>query len=197
MRINDRLALGNMTTDDSQSTSGKGRPTPKRKDVESARKQGLSAPRGSKEARQAAKQRAREARSQARAGLLAGDSRYFPARDAGPVKAHVRDFIDSRRTVGEVFVVVAFLVLALGLVNNAQLQSVVVFAWSAVLLLVIIDTTIVGFLLSRSLKKLFPAKSERRGAVSYGVLRALQLRKFRIPPPRLAPGGKPVKTKNK
>ncbi|MEY4493522.1 MAG: hypothetical protein RL355_871, partial [Actinomycetota bacterium] len=106
-----------MTTEENQ--SGKGRPTPKRKTVEASRKQGFSAPRGTKEAKKAARERAREARMQARAGLAAGDPRYFPARDAGPVKARVRLFIDSRRTVGEVFVVVAFLVLALGLINNA------------------------------------------------------------------------------
>lgn len=176
---------------------GKGKPTPKRKDVEATRKQGFAIPRGSKEAKRAAKERAREARITARAGLAAGDPRYFPARDSGPVKARVRHFIDSRRTVGEVFVVVAFLVLALGLINNAQLQSVVVLAWSAVLLLVVIDTTIVGFLLARTLKKEFPNKSDRRGAISYGVLRALQLRKFRIPPALVGPGGKPVKSKKK
>ena len=186
-----------MNSVQNQSNSGKGRPTPKRKDVENSRKQGFGLPRGSKEARKASKERARQARVEARAGLVAGDPRYFPARDAGPVKARVRDFIDARRTIGEVFVIVAFLVLALGLVNNAQLQSIVVFAWSAVLLLVIVDTTIVGFLLSRTLKKEFPTKAERRGAISYGVLRALQIRKFRIPPPRIGPGGKPVKSKKK
>lgn len=186
-----------MSTDDKQSSSGKGRPTPKRKEVEASRKQGFSAARGTKEAKRAARERAREQRAQARAGLAAGDPRYFPRRDAGPVKARVRDYIDSRRTVGEVFVVVAFLVLALGLVNNAQLQAIVVFAWSAVLLLVLIDTTIVGFLLSRTLRKEFPNKADRRGAVSYGVLRALQIRKFRIPPPRVRPGGKPITAKNK
>lgn len=186
-----------MSTQENQSASGKGRPTPKRKDVESAAKQGFGVPRGTKQARKAARERARAARVQARAGLTAGDPRYFPARDAGPVKARVREFIDSRRTVGEVFVVVAFLVLALGLINNAQLQSVVVFAWSAVLLLVIIDTTIVTFLLARTLKKEFPNKSDRRGAISYGTLRALQLRKFRIPPALVGPGGKPVKRKTK
>lgn len=182
-------------TSEANASDKKGRPTPKRKDAEQVHKQGFAVPRGTKEAKRAARDRAREARMQARAGLAAGDSRYFPARDQGPVKARVRDFIDSRRTVGEVFVVVAFLVLALGLINNAQLQQVVVFAWSAVIVLVLIDTSIVGVLLARTLRKEFPNKAERRGAVSYGVLRALQIRRFRIPPPRLGPGGKPVKPK--
>lgn len=185
-----------MSENKESANAGKGRPTPKRKEAESAHKQGFAVPRGTKEAKKAARDRARESRMQARAGLTAGDSRYFPARDQGPVKARVRDFIDGRRTVGEVFVVVAFLVLALGLINNAQLQSIVVFAWSAVLVLVLVDTSIVGILLARTLRKEFPNKADRRGAVSYGVLRALQIRRFRIPPPQVGPGGKPVKKKS-
>ena len=185
-----------MSTDETSATdSGKGRPTPKRKDAESARKQGITVPKDPKAARKAARERDREARSASRAGLMAGDTKYFPTRDAGPVKAQVRDYIDSRRTVGELFVPIAFLVLLLGLVNNPTLQKIVVFAWTAVLILVVIDTILVGLLLTSSLKKSFPTKPERKGAVSYGVLRALQMRRFRIPPPRLRAGGKPVKAK--
>ena len=110
---------------------------------------------------------------------------------------HLEAYSEHAEAQSEVFVVVAFLVLALGLINNAQLQAVVVFAWTAVLLLVLIDTTIVGLLLARTLRKEFPEKADRRGAVSYGVLRALQIRKFRIPPPRVRPGGKPIAPKNK
>ncbi len=177
--------------------SGKGRPTPKRKEAESARKQGISVPKNPKAARKAARDRDREARATARAGLMAGDAKYFPARDAGPVKAQVRDFIDSRRTVGELFVPVAFVVLVLGLINNPTLQEIVVYVWTAVLFLVVVDTILVGFLLSKSLKKSFPEKGERKGSTSYGVLRALQMRRFRIPPPRVKPGGKEVKPKVK
>jgi hypothetical protein len=49
----------------------------------------------------------------------------------------------------------------------------------------------------KAVRKEFPQKSDRKGAVSYGVLRALQLRRFRIPPPRLKAGGKPVTPKIK
>lgn len=184
--------------DSNESTeTGKGRPTPKRKEAESARKQGISIPKDPKAARKAARNRDRESRATARAGLMAGDPKYFPARDAGPVKAHVRDYIDSRRTVGELFVPVAFFVLVLGLVNNPTLQKIVVYVWTAVLLLVVLDTILVGFQLSNSLKKSYPTKSERKGTTSYGVLRALQMRRFRIPPPRVKPGGKPVTPKAK
>jgi hypothetical protein len=185
-----------MSTDENNATeTGKGRPTPKRKDSESARKQGITVPKDPKAARKAARDRDREARSIARAGLMSGDTKYFPVRDAGPVRAQVRDYIDSRRTVGELFVPVAFIVLLLGLVKNPTLQKIVVYVWTVVLILVVLDTILVGILLTSSLKKSFPTKSERKGSVSYGVLRALQMRRFRIPPPRLRAGGKPVKVK--
>jgi hypothetical protein len=177
--------------------SGKGRPTPKRKESESARKLGISIPKDPKAARRAASARDREARAKSRAGLMAGDPAYFPRRDAGPVKAQVRDYVDRRRTVGEFFVPFAFVVLLLGLINNPTVQTTVVYVWTSVLLLVVLDTILVGILLGRSLRKDFPEKSERKGAVSYGVLRALQLRRFRIPPPRLKAGGKPVTPKIK
>ena len=179
------------------SESGKGRPTPKRKEAESARKQGISVPKDPKAARKAARDIDREARAKSRAGLMAGDPAYFPRRDAGPVKAQVRDYIDRRRTVGEFFVPFAFVVLLLGLVNNPTVQTTVVYVWTSVLLLVVLDTILVGILLGRSLRKDYPEKSDRKGAVSYGVLRALQLRRFRIPPPRIKAGGAPITPKIK
>jgi hypothetical protein len=179
------------------SESGKGRPTPKRKEAESARKQGISVPKDPKAARRAARERDREARAKSRAGLMAGDPAYFPRRDAGPVKAQVRDYIDRRRTVGEFFVPFAFVVLLMGLINNPTVQATVVYVWTSVLLLVVLDTILVGILLGRSLRKDYPDKSDRKGAVSYGVLRALQLRRFRIPPPQIKAGGQPVTPKVK
>ena len=187
--------IGN--NESANSESGKGRPTPKRKESESARKLGISVPKDPKAARRAASARDREARAKSRAGLMAGDPAYFPRRDAGPVKAQVRDYVDRRRTVGEFFVPFAFVVLLLGLINNPTVQTTVVYVWTSVLLLVVLDTILVGILLGRSLRKDFPKKSDRKGAVSYGVLRALQLRRFRIPPPRIKAGGKPVTPKIK
>jgi hypothetical protein len=185
------------TGETANSEIGKGRPTPKRKEAESARKQGITVPKDPKAARRAARERDREARAKSRAGLMAGDPAYFPRRDAGPVKAQVRDYIDRRRTVGEFFVPFAFVVLLMGLVNNPTVQATVVYVWTSVLLLVVLDTILVGILLGRSLRKDYPAKSDRKGAVSYGVLRALQLRRFRIPPPRIKAGGAPVTPKIK
>lgn len=178
---------------DQERGGGKGRPTPKRKDAQSSQRKGFVVPRDNKQARKAGRERDREARAVSRAGLMAGDPRFFPIRDRGPVREHIRDFIDSKRTVGEYFVPSAFLVLILGLIPEQNVQRIVVYGWTAMLGLVLVDTFLVGIRLRINLRKSFPDKSHRRGATAYGVLRALQMRRFRIPPPRVAPGGGPVK----
>ena len=131
---NEETTGGIGNSESGSNESGKGRPTPKRKESESARKQGISVPKDPKAARRAASARDREARAKSRAGLMAGDPAYFPRRDAGPVKAQVRDYVDRRRTVGEFFVPFAFVVLLLGLINNPTVQTTVVYVWTSVLL---------------------------------------------------------------
>lgn len=176
-----------------EENTGKGRPTPKRKEAEAGRKSGFGAPRDAK----AARAREREARMQARAGLMAGDSRYFPARDRGPVREFVRDHIDARRTAGEFFIPGAIVVMVGSLFPGKLIQTIVFSVWASLFVLVIVDTAIISIRLRITLPKKFPNEPSVRGAAAYGSLRALQMRRFRIPPPRVAAGGKPVKVKQK
>lgn len=177
----------------SEENSGKGRPTPKRKDAQAGQKKGFLDNTNPKANRQAD----RAARAEARAGLMRGDERYFPARDRGPVKAFVRNYVDSRRTVGEFFVPGAFVVLLGGLIPGKTVQTIVVSFWTALLVFVIIDTIILGFQLRAKLKQQFADPVVRKSAISYGILRGLQMRRFRIPPPLVAPGGKKVTPRKK
>lgn len=174
---------------------GKGRPTPTRKEAEAARKQALKIPKDPKAARKAARERDRQARAETRAALMAGDERALPPRDQGPVRGFTRDFIDSRFTFAEFFIFVALVVLVLGLIPNPYLQSVVSFAWFGLIFLVAADTLFILWRLNSALRKLFPEKSARKGALLYATLRTLQLRRFRLPPPRVKRGGQPVPPK--
>jgi hypothetical protein len=176
-------------------TTGKGRPTPSRKEAEAARKQNLRISSDPKEAKRQAKARAAEERQTARAGLLAGDERYLPARDQGPVRAFVRDFIDSRWAAAELFLPLALIVLVIGLLPYRSIQGYVSMAWMFLTLFIIVDTTLLMFRMRKELKRRWPEESERKGATLYAVMRVLQLRRLRIPPPRVRPGGKPVKQK--
>jgi hypothetical protein len=174
----------------------KGRATPSRKEAEAARKHGLRASargRGTKEGKKASREAEREARARQRAGMMMGDERYMPARDRGANRRFVRDFVDGRITVAEYFIFIAIAVLLLGFVQNPALQSFVSLAFFAVTALIIIDTTILLIQLNIRAKKEFPDKADRRGLLLYAVMRALQLRRLRLPPPMVTRGGKPIK----
>ncbi len=171
--------------------TGKGRPTPSRKEAEAARKQSLRLPKDPKAAKKAARERDREARAQQRAALMAGDERALPARDQGAVKRYVRDFVDSRFTIAEYFIFVALVVLVAGFIPNPVVQLGVSITWMALIALVAFDEIFLLVRLNSALRKRFPDKAERKGALWYAGLRTLQLRRFRLPPPRVRRGETP------
>lgn len=185
-------------TDDAPVASApKGRPTPTRKQAEQARKEALKKPVSSKTDKRAERERVRDQRAKQRSAMMAGDERALPARDQGPVRGFVRDFIDSRRTVAEFFVPIAVVVLLLGLTRNLQVQMFVTLIWFVSLVVVIGDMAFLLWRMNRALKAKFPDKSQRRGVNFYAVMRSLQIRKLRVPPPKFKAGGKPVVPKVK
>jgi hypothetical protein len=174
-------------------TEGKGRPTPSRKEAEARRKQTLKVPSDPKAAKKAARARAAEEREVARAGLMAGDERYLPARDQGPVRGFVRDYIDGRWAAAELFLPLALVVLVVGFLPVDGIQGYVSAAWMFLTLFIIVDTALLMVRLNRELARRWPDKSERKGATFYAVMRVLQLRRLRLPKPRVRPGGRPAK----
>ncbi|MEI7550045.1 MAG: DUF3043 domain-containing protein [Actinomycetes bacterium] len=167
--------------------TGKGRPTPKRSEVEAKRKKSSIAPANSKEARKAARDQTKIERMAQRAAYLRGDERAMPPRDKGPVRKLARDMVDSRRSVGEYFLPVVLIVLALSSFRAMQVYASL-FLY-AVLLGVIVD----GALLARRIKKVaserFPAEP-LKGITLYAWLRSTQLRRLRTPPAMIARGTK-------
>jgi Protein of unknown function (DUF3043) len=177
---------------------GKGAPTPTRKEAEAARKAALTGvPSDPKAARKAARDADRQARYEARLALQAGDERRLPARDAGPVKSWVRDAIDGRRSAGELFIPVAVAVLVLGFVRIGWVQVALLWVWLVMIVGVVLDSLWIIWRLRRELPQHFPEASDRKGAISYGVLRSLQLRRLRLPPPKVKANGQPVVPKAK
>lgn len=172
-------------------TAPKGRPTPSRKDAESARKQSRHVPADPKAAKRARKEREKLERAEARAGMMSGDARYLPKRDQGPAKAFSRDFVDRRRRLSEFFVFVALGILVATLVPSVQ--QVASLIWFAVTIAVAIEITWMLVTLSRELKERWPDKADRKGCMFYAAIRALQIRKLRIPPPQVRTGGRPIK----
>jgi hypothetical protein len=167
----------------------KGRPTPKRRDVESARKTFALAPAHSKEEKARQKAAARAARVAQRAAYLRGDENALPLRDRGPVKKFVRDYVDSRRSIGEYFLPIIGIVLIVSLFPYAVSAVIGVVLMYTVLLASVVD----GILLSRKIKRevtaRFPSES-LKGIGMYGWLRSTQMRRMRAPKPGVSAGDK-------
>lgn len=178
-----------------QSPAGKGRATPSRKEAEALRKATLKVPSDPKAAKKAARQREAAERAKARQAVLSGDESALPPRDAGPVKSFVRDFVDRRRCTAELFLPLALMVLALGFIPQASVQRAVATGWLVLTVMIFVDLAILLFTLNKQLKAQWPDKPARRGALFYAGMRALQIRKLRLPPPKFKAGGRPVTPK--
>jgi len=129
--------------------------------------------------------------------MVAGDTRNLPARDAGPVRAFVRDYIDSRRSVAEFFIPFAFVIIVLGFFKQPVVQAISLFSWMLMFTLLIVDSAIIGVRLRAKLTQQWPDRSARRGALLYALMRSIQIRRMRLPPPRVKVGGAPAPPKSK
>jgi hypothetical protein len=164
---------------------GKGRPTPKRREAEQARKARVSAPRDRKEALRLQREKARIERAKVQRAMETGDDRYLPLRDKGPVRRFCRDFVDARRTPAE-YLLPYFLVIFI-VMMIPQLYVIGTYLWLVAIVIVPIDLILLGRRLKKELRTRFPDESHR-GAVAYGVMRATQLRRLRLPKPQVKPG---------
>lgn len=174
---------------------GKGRPTPTRKEAEAARKATLKIPSDPKAARKAARARQADERARAREALVSGDERNLPPRDAGPVRKFTRDFVDGRWNLSELFLPLAMLVLVMGFIRNPEVQRIVSISWLLLTVLIIVDLITMQLTLKSRLKAQWPDKADRKGVAFYATMRALQIRRLRLPPPKVRRGGKPVQPK--
>jgi Protein of unknown function (DUF3043) len=178
-------------------TPGKGRPTPKRRDVE-ARRRG-PAPPPPKTQREAAKlaRKNRASRQERRAEaadryarMRAGDDRVLPPRDRGPVKAYVRDLVDARRHLIGLFMPLTGLVLVSLVVPVPRLQSMVSLFCMVMLVAIVIEGVLLGRRVLAAVRERFPKEQVSGLSLGwYAFSRASQLRRLRMPKPKVKVGG--------
>ncbi len=183
-------------------TPGKGRPTPKRRDAEQRRRGPVAPPprttreaikrsRGNKEERKQLAAKRREIRATQRERMMAGDEKYLMPRDRGPVKAFIRDAVDSRRNLLGLFMPLAILIFVALLVPDPRVQSYTTLLCLLMLVAMIIEGILLGGRLTRRVRAKFPKEPVRGLSIGwYAFIRASQLRKLRVPKPRVRPGDK-------
>lgn len=169
--------------------AGKGQPTPTRKDQEAARKRPL-VPEDRKLAARQARQKSVEARERARVGMAAGDDKFMPARERGPQKRFVRDYVDARFNIGEFMIPVMFLVIILTFFPDPVVQTYGIFALWAFFLVAVVDCVILSFTVTRKVENKF-GKGKAERVRWYSAMRALQLRVMRLPKPQVKRGQYP------
>jgi len=168
----------------------KGRPTPKRSEAQSQRRSVANTSTSRKDAAKRQREDRRAALERQRQALAGGDERYLPARDKGPVRKFARDWIDSRFNVAEFFLPMAVVILVLSVVRVASLQNIALLLWLVVIVLIVLDSFVSGIRLRKALGERFPDHN-RKGAVAYGLMRSLQMRRLRLPKPQVKRGARP------
>jgi hypothetical protein len=172
---------------DDAAAQGKGRPTPKRREAEQARKERVKPALTRRQQVRRDRERMKASRTKQREGVAKGDERYFLKRDQGDVRRFIRDYVDSRRTISEFFLPLVLVILLLSMVGNAQIQVFSTLFMFATMLMVIFDLVLTNVRVKREIRKRFPG-DDQRGHGLYAIARATQIRKLRLPKPNVRPG---------
>lgn len=171
-------------------SSGKGHPTPTRKEREAANQRPLVS--GDRRANnKVARARMAEARDRARIGMANGEEKYLQARDKGPQRRYIRDYIDARFSVGEIMIPILFIIIILSFIDSTVFQLASVFALWGFFLIAVADSLVVGFLVTRKLTAKFGADKLQRGNRWYAAMRGMQMRVMRLPKPQVKRGHYP------
>ena len=174
----------------------KNRPTPKRKDQEAARRQPLVVA-DRKQAKQLDKAKRNEQLARTRQAMITGDDAGLPARDKGPVRRYMRDYIDARRNLAEFMLPVMLIVLALSFVRPEGAANAILFLVTVLTYTVLVVAVGDTFLMYRRLRKKVAAKfgeeaASAKGNGMYTAMRAFQMRRSRMPRPQVKRGEYPV-----
>ena len=124
-----------------------------------------------------------------RAAFMRGDENALPPRDRGPARRFVRNYIDSRRSIGEYFLPIVMVLLFFGLNPNPQIRLIATIILYGVALYSIIEGVVIGRKIKAKVRDRFP-NEPTKGLAMYGWVRSTQMRKLRAPQPQVKRGEK-------
>ena len=169
----------------------KNRPTPKRRDQEAARRQPLVVT-DRKAAKGADRAKRREQLAKQRQAMLTGDETHLPARDKGPAKRFIRDYVDARWGIAEFMLPVMLIVLALSFVRQSWAMLIVFALVYGLIAAAVIDTFLAWRRIKKELTAKFGENAVQRGDGFYAAMRAFQMRRTRMPRPIVKRGDYPT-----
>jgi hypothetical protein len=170
-------------------TAAKGRPTPKRSEAQSRRRQPYAAPTDKKAAYQQSKDRSREARQRQAAAMKRGEEWALPRKDRGPVRGLARDYVDARRTISEYYLYAVVLLVAALFIPALHKSLLVDYLVLGILAVLLLEAYLIGQKVISLARQRYPGESTR-GVRLYAAMRGTQMRRLRMPAPRVKRGEK-------
>lgn len=168
----------------------KGAPTPRRKDQEAARRRPL-VHNNRKAARSAQKKAMQEQRAKMRRAMETGEEKYLPVRDRGPQKRWVRDYIDARTGIGEWLLILVLIFLFLSFLMADETRALVSYLLFVLMFAVIAELFWVARRARKGIEAKFGLGNMEKGVRFYAAMRALQMRRLRLPKPMVSRGEYP------
>lgn len=181
-------------------TAGKGRPTPKRREAQNRQRGPIAPPprtqreamkrsRSNKEERKQAAAARRAASAERRERMADGDERYLLPRDKGPVRAYVRDLVDARRNLAGLFMPLAGVIFVGLFFPVPAVTNYITMVSTLMLLAMLIEGVMQGMAVVRRVRAKFPEATDRGVSLGwYAFVRSSQIRRIRMPKPRVKPG---------
>jgi hypothetical protein len=170
-------------------TAAKGRPTPKRSEAEKRRRQPYTAPGDRKAAGPADRDRSRGDRQRKLEAMRRGEDWALPRKDQGQVKGLARDVVDSRRGLSEYYLYAIVLLVVLLFVPALRGKPIVDYVILLILVVIVAEGWWVGRKVVALANERYPGQSTR-GVKMYSALRGTQIRRMRVPAPRVDRGDK-------
>ena len=173
-------------------TPKKGKPTRSRREAEGKRRGPVPPPpmtqREAVKRAKGNKDERRKAATERRERMMQGDDRYLMPRDKGPVRAHVRDLVDTRRHLMGLFMPLVLIVFAATLAQNMVIQQYATLFCLALLIMMMVEGSLLGRYVNKRVRAKFPDHKDRPFSLGwYAFTRAMQIRKLRVPRPRYTP----------
>jgi hypothetical protein len=172
-------------------STGKGRPTPARKQQEAANRKPIIGDK-SPEAMKASKSKANEERKKARDGMMRGEERYLTARDKGPQRRLARDVVDARFTAGQLVMPALFVMIIISYAGNNAVQVYTLLGMWILFFVIAVDAFLIGRRVEKAIENKFGKGKTEKGVRWYAAMRSIQMRPMRLPKPQVKRGDKIV-----
>ncbi|MCA0294253.1 MAG: DUF3043 domain-containing protein [Actinobacteria bacterium] len=167
------------STENPAKPARKDAPTPSRREAEAARRERLNPTLSAK-----------EMRVKERSAKNALRDEQFARTESAPGKVLMRDFVDSRKSISQWSMPILMVTLAVSLViSSLSTDAALAVTWFTYSLFILIAADL--FMMWRKYKRLAAErlpKEPLKGLLGYMINRAINLRRLRLPAPRVKPG---------